>query len=288
MIRPNSQTLTVAKPEYAPYGLLSPAVKVVNLGSDWWLGGAIHELYDGGISYSVLADQGFDDGDTIREMVSPELGDTRFVHILPVTIEARVRSSTVGTTMDDLRKMAEDAIELVTQKALEEAFWEYLGSKYRSLANNTSDDSDDVERTVVSSSPVSSKRAQALLEGAVADNTVGYQPTLHFPRVVASGLELKEDDDKALKTVLGSYVVAGSGYSSKDQKGSALPDGQRAAYATGPVTVILGSDVLLPTDIPQAVNTANNVAEFFVQKPAMIAFSTKDVFSVLVDPTLDF
>lgn len=283
MIRPNSQKIEVAKPQISPYGILSPAVKVVNVDSDWWLGGAIHEIYDAGISYSVVADQGFDPGDIIREMTNPELGEARFAHVVPVTIETRLNVSTMGTDLSELQRMAEDAMDLVSQKAIEEAFWKYLGSKFRSLPNTTDGGDDEVIRTpLVPGTVLSPRNAQAVLEGAVAENTVGYQATLHFPRLATSNLEV-HDEDGALKTVLGSYVIAGSGYGNTDQDGNIIaPQGNRVAYATGPVTVLLGNAVVLP-DINQRVNTNNNVAEIFVQKPALIAFSTKDVFSVLVD-----
>ena len=282
MNRPTSQRLEVAKPVQSPYGLLSPAVKVIEIDNDWWLSGAIHELYDGGVSYSVVADQGFDPDDVIREMVVEDLGEPRFVHIVPVTVEARIRTSTIGVDLDDLKQKAEDAIELVQQKAIETAFLEYLGSGFRSLAG----ENETVNSVQVSSPPVPPRYAQALLEGAVADNTVGYQATLHFPRLASSNLRVW-DVDGVLTTRNGSQIIAGSGYSIKGPDGSDLPETQRAAYATGPVTVVLGETVLLPDDVSQVVDTKNNTAELFAQRPAMVAFSTKDVFSVLVDTTLD-
>lgn len=283
MNRPNSQKIEVAKPQISPYGLLSPAVKVITMSNDWWVAGAIHEVFDGGLAYSVVADQGYDPDDVIREMVVADLGDSRYVHVVPVTIEARINTSTLGMKIYDLETMAEDAIELVQQKAIEEAFWEYLGTKFRALPDS---DAEGTDRTPVGG-PVSPRHAQAILEGAVADNTVGYKATLHFPRIAASNLRVKCKDGE-LHTAIGSSVIAGSGYSNIGVDGSELSDTQRVAYATGPVTVVLGESVILPGDISQSINTATNTAEIFVQKPALIAFSTKDVFSVLVDTTLDF
>lgn len=282
MNRPNSQRLEVEKPIQSPYGLLSPAVKVIEIDNDWWLSGAIHEIYDGGVSYSVVADQGFDPEDTIREMVVDGLGDPRFVHIVPVTVEAKIRTSTLGVKPEDLRQMAEDAIELAQQKAIETAFWEYLGSGFRSLAG----ENETVNAVEVSATAVPPRYAEALLEGAVADNTVGYQATLHFPRLASSNLRAK-DVKGVLTTINGSQIIAGSGYSRKGPDGTDLPETQRAAYATGPVTVVLGNTVVLPDDVSQVVDTKNNTAELFAQRPALVAFSTKDVFSVLVDTTLN-
>lgn len=288
MIRPNTQKIEVAQPQMSPYGLLSPAVKVIKIDSDWWLSGAIHELYDGGVSYSTLVDMGSDPDDVIKEMVLPDLGDARFVHIVPVTIEARVNTSTIGVDVNGLESMAKDALELVQQKAIEEAFWQYMGSKFRSLPNNESSTDDEVVRmSLRNGTALSPRHAQAVLEGAVADHTVGYEATLHFPRLAASNLRVK-DHDGVLKTVIGSNVIAGSGYSNTDETGSAHSDPvQRTAYATGPMTVVLGKTEVFP-DPSQRVNTSTNTAEVFAQRPALIAFSTKNVFSVLVDTTLDF
>lgn len=287
MIRTNSQLLQVEKPVRAPYGLLGPAVKVVNDRSDWWLGGAIHELFDGGVSYSVLADQGYDPDDVIREMINPVLGEDRFVQILPVTVETRIKTSTLGVSLGDVKAMAEDSMELVLQKGLEEAFWEYLGTKFRALAGEAGTEG-TVVRTTINTTPVPSRKAVALLEDGVGTYTVGYRPTFHLPRIVASSADtMLKGDGEELVTSLGSNVIAGMGYSNTGTDGNALPDQQRVAYATGPVTVVLGETILLEDEHSKHVNTSNNVAEILVQKPALIAFSTKDVLSVLVDTNLD-
>lgn len=279
--RSNTKQVEVAPPVASPYGILSPAAHVKVVSTDEWLGGFFSQVYDAKAEYS-LSTMLYGDNNT-HIILEDDRESQHFLEYEPFMIRASVFGSTMGAKPDFYEQSARDSLEAIQQKAIEEEFWSgFVTQNNRNLAG-----SNPIDVTPTPGTGVRPKHAQALLEGAVGSQTTGYQATLHFPRTVASVLKLK-DREGVLSTTIGSRMIAGSGYNRIGPNGQVSTGSQYWAYATGPVTVLIGDSAVNLVDFPQSVNSPRNTVEYIAEKPAAIVTSTKDTFAVLVDIGLDY
>jgi hypothetical protein len=134
---------------------------------------------------------------------------------------------------------------------------------------------------------VKPRYGQAILEGALGDSPTGAEGVIHVTRDVTSILKVKKDDG-ALRTNLGTPVVAGAGYSRRGPDGTLAPTGKRWMYVTGPVSVRRGSLHIIPEKVNQAVDVRVNTIKYFVDRPVAVTWSTTNSYAVLVDLSLDY
>lgn len=289
MVRPNSILVNTQGPVMASYGLLSPAVTVHEVDTQWFTTNMMYKVGDAGVkvvNYPIAGGSG-----TNKTVVDNSANQNLYRLYYPFSVEASISVSTMGTDPEDIKKTLNDAIDVVTQKAIEREFWHGDIAKTltspnanRYLASNTA-----VDLTPVSGTGVKTHYGVAILEKALGDATIGSAGVIHMNRDVASTLKLEKNEDQtALLTPLGSGVVAGAGYSAAGPTGVVAPQNQSWMYATGPVTVYLGPATVTPDEVRQAVNTQNNTITFYMDRPAAVTWSTSNLYAVLVDLTLDY
>lgn len=281
--------LQAAPPKDALYGLLSPAVLVVKEQSEDWLSGFEYETTDAQAKVVIQSIVGANPA-TSYTAIAPVEGAPTLRTYYPFMVEASVKTSTMGTTPEKVQAAAEQALDVVMQKAIETEFWQGRIAK-----NLTSDNGnrylsheDAIDVTPTAGTAIKIKYGQALLEQALGNGTIGSRGTLHAPLLIASALGAS-DRDGALTTALGNTVVAGAGYSNTGPDGAVAPTGRAWMYATGPVTVHIGAtSTVTPEKISQAVVINKNTIEFYVNRPAAVTWSTTPLYAVLVDLELDY
>lgn len=281
--------LNATPPQGALYGILSPAVTVITEQSEDWINGFQYETTDAQAKVEISTIVGANPPvDYVA--IEPVPGAPTVRNYYPFMVTASVRASTMGTKIDQVQAAAENALEIVMQKAIEIEFWK--GTAAQALtAENDNRYLSHVEATDVTPTPgtaIKVKYGQALLEQALGNGTIGSRGTLHAPLLIASAMAAG-DRDGALTTGLGNTVVAGAGYSNTGPDGEVAPTGTAWMYATGPVTVHLGPmPTITPEKMSQAVNVSKNEIEFFVDRPAAVTWSTTPLYAVLVNLELDY
>ena len=283
-----SNTVATEQPAPSPFGLLSPAVTVVENNDERWIRGFPYETFDGTAEVSnwPIAKSSSNEGSVVLE--NQGLPVARLYY--PFDIKASITSSTMGTNPEEVYETAKQALDVVTQKAIEHEFWsgEVAKNVTESFAEGTRYLShEDAIDVTPDGGAVRVRYGQALLEQALGEATIGSAGVIHAPRLIASALEAS-DVDGALTTNLGTKVVAGSGYSNTGPDGAIAPTGKAWMYATGPVTVNLGKLHIVPGTVSQAVDSKVNTITYFVDRPAAVTWSTSLLYAVLVDLTLDY
>jgi len=283
-------------PSALPYGILSPAANVIEDNDDRWLRGFVYPTVDAGASLELFPFGGTPTSYDMESAIVPGDAPVSYRKYYPFGIKASMSASTMGQSPDELLADASAVLDTVTQKAIEIEFWK--GTIARKLQATDADagtrylggteDEDYIDVTPSGSTGgVKPRYAQALLEQALADATIGSRGTLHVPPLVASILKLK-DDKGVLRTNLGTSAIVGAGYSSTGPDGQPVAAGKAWMYATGPVTVRLGRIDVTPTTPAEAVDTTVNTIKYFIDRPAAVTWSTANLFAVLVDLSLDY
>lgn len=288
MPRPLTDLVPTNGPAPSFFGLLSPAATVVEDPSVNWIDGFTHEIGDARVSVKNRVLSGGPDGTGV--VVAPNTLDILQTYI-PFLVEADFHASTFALSPDSVEARAKEALDVVTQKAVEREFWTGEVAKLLTRDNDNrylaSSGATDV--TPVPGTGIRVGHAQALLEEALGNATVGSFGTLHAPRSVAD-LFRKEysEDGLTLRTPLGNTIVAGTGYTNVGPSGNAPAANLRWVYATGPVTVRLGSVDYRPLKVSQAVDTRQNTTEYVAARAAAVTWSTSNLYAVLVDLSLDY
>lgn len=291
------------KLEQASYGLLSSASKVYHYAADKdnWIVGLDHEVVDSGVlTENLLITGGGNQTDGVVE-IDDTTESLRQLSYSPFLLQATAKGSVMGTTLEELEEKAKNILDISTQKMVEREFWTGELSKqsndiFGPIGSHSSDfsksrylaSSDVIDVTPTKGSGVKPRLGQALLEGALGAQTIGYKGTIHSPRDVASVLKIKDDKDGVLRTNLDTPFVAGSGYTKQGPDGTEAPAGQYWMYATGPTAVVLGDITYSHDNSVQAYNAKKNDIEIIAERPAAVVWTTKDVFAVLVDLNLDY
>lgn len=286
MVRINSTLVDTAMPVMAPYGILSPATEVKDL-PDNFQAGFTYAISDAGlvVRNTALYGGGFES----ETVVDNSDNKTTFGFYYPFNIEASIEASTMGTNPEDIRVSANNALNLVAQKAIESEFWHGTIAKSLTKENDNRYLSRELalDVTPVEGSAVKVRYGQALLEEALAESPLSSVGTIHAPKLIASVLQTSPSDG-AMVTNLGTKVVAGSGYSHIGPDGVLAPTGRAWMYATGPVTVFLGATNVTPDKLNQAIDIQSNTVKYYVNRAAAVTWSTTHLYAVLVDLTLDY
>lgn len=296
IIGSNTLVVDTASPEPSDYGILSPATTLIKDNDDRWIGGFTYPTIDAGASVMLAPISGDSSVLAGTEVITPETGALPYRFYYPFDIKASMQASTMGSTPEEIYNNAESVLDTVTQKAIEIEFWRGIvartlqgtgakaGNRYLGSAAGT----DFVDVTPSGSvGGVKPRYAQALLEQALGDATIGSKGVLHAPRLLASILKV-EDSNGVLKTNLGTPMVAGAGYSMTSPDGQPAAAGKAWMFATGPLTVRIGHISVIPGEISQAVDTRVNTITYYIDRPAAVTWSTSKLFAVQVDLSLDY
>jgi hypothetical protein len=278
MVLSNTDRLATAGLEVSPFGILGPATTVFNENSDYWTSGLTYQINDAGVIVETSPIFGGDPNDNV-EVVDNSGNPENFKTYFPFDIKASIQVSTFGNTPASVQEAAENALSIVEQKAIESEFWNGDIAKLLTSANDNRylASTATVDLTPTPGTAVKPRYGQAILEGAFGD----------APREVASVLKV-EKEGGALRTNLGTKVVAGAGYSRRGPDGTLATAGKYWMYATGPVSVRRGSLHIVPEKVNQAVDTRVNTIKYYVDRPAAVTWSTTHSYAVLIDLALDY
>lgn len=285
----------VARVKPAPYGLLSPAVTVIEDNSVYWQGGQETGV-TGYASVEIISADG-----TKKVTVAPANTDKSLTReYVPFQVRVSFAPSTFGLTPDEVKTMVREYAEAATAKAIEREFWtgalskaltvpvdpETPGSGYTPPNRYLASSGAQVVNPAADS-PVKTKYGLALLEQALGDCGVGERGVIHTTRGVGSALGIKGSDGR-IETPIGNYIVAGTGYTGSGPDGDDPTGDEAWMYATGPVTVRLGPVEIFPERTSDAVNTSTNKIEYEAVRTAAISWSNDCHFAVLVDLSQDY
>lgn len=285
MVVRNIGTTVYTRPvSISKFGILSRAAEVITDNNNDWVGGFTYDTIDGKITSTNQTILGTSTH-TEAVVVSNE-GDPVYRYYYPFDVETTIELSTMGSNPDAVLDLATRALDVVLQKNIEREFWTGTLSD---VVLNRSLSQTDVENLTPGASTITGVRVKhglAILERALGDSTIGSAGVIHATRDVASILDCSNEDN-ALVTKLGNFVIAGSGYTGSGPADVAPPAGMAWMYATGPVTVRVGSINVTPESVGQAVDSSNNTIKYFVDRPAAVTWSTSKLYAVLVDLSLD-
>lgn len=213
----------------------------------------------------------------------------RFVNTLPFGIVARDECLTPGWNVQNRKARVLRQLDLVTPKAVEMELW---NGSYRQAADAGATTGMYLSSTaaeVIETGAQKPRVAMALLEQAIATCGPGFQATLHMTPLVTSmiGAELRASDDR-LETVNGNLVAVGAGYDGRGPGEATAPTNNFVhwIYATGPVSIHLGTDELVTVDEVQATNAATNEMTYVAERPASVHWDGCCHFAVQVDVRL--
>lgn len=285
MVVRNIGTTVYTRPvSISKFGILSRAAEVITDNNPDWIDGFVYDTIDASVTSANKHISGSSSPDRV-EVVS-NLGQKPFRYYYPFDVETTVEISTMAMSPSEVLSIATKALDIVLQKNIEREFW--TGDLAADTGNRNLSQTDYVNMTPSGSTTtgVRAKHGLAILERALGEATIGSAGVIHATRDVASLLDCSNDDG-ALVTKLGNYVVAGSGYTGTGPQDIAAPAGMAWMYATGPVTVRVGALNLTAEDVSQVVDSSKNTIKYYVDRPAAVTWSTSKLYAVLVDLSLD-
>lgn len=213
--------------------------------------------------------------------------DELFEDIDPFFIQVDDKGSAMGLLGQDRFSRILNQLEATTQKALEFELWTGAasiedGAENPYLTQTTS--------TVLTTGGVAPKKALYLIEGALSNSPTGAGGVIHVSRDVASTLTLQDairpvtgpDGVVHLETVLGTKVIAGTGYLGN---GPGLTDAtatNKWIYATGPVSVTLGDPEVVEEDLNRAFTPATNDVYLTAIRAASVYFDPSVFYAAQV------
>lgn len=273
--------------EQSKYGILSDASQVLTPDNEKWVANFTHSLYDSDVIAENILQQMIGGGvlqtDTVFENTNGRTPSS--LEYTPFFVETRVSGSTMEFGADSKREKAEEALNIVQQKAIEQEVWTGALSKMLTgtdefRRNRYFSDFNDPNFISLSDTALSPNNALALMEEGIGERTLGIRGVIHMPRRIASlaSIEADSGDSEILYTELGNYVIAGSGYTKIGT--------DYWLFGTGPMTVVLGAAQIIPVEHSQAVDTRKNNIEYIAQKPVGVFWTTSTVLGVKVDPNL--
>lgn len=262
----------------APYGLLSPAVKVIEDNDPHW---------QSGFQYETLGCAGTTSVHSICVSASASIVEATgelWRSYKPFEVQTTFSCSTMSRTPSELEEMARNELDIVVQKAVEREFLNgtLAQAEFDEAGEGTNRYLSDDDAVSLSASPVKLKQGIALLEDAIAYTGNGAQGVIHVPRSVASVDGLAPKSDGALRSNIDTPVVAGVGYS------PAPGETDVVLYGTGAVTVRLGPVVVVPEEASQAVDRKVNTTTYVATRVAAVTWDSCVHFSVPVDLSLDY
>ena len=275
------------------FGLLGCVKAETNLDEDQWVRG-FSQYWDSGI-YSA---KNWDDTDTTSYTIASNATPTRYLEVKPFFIEVEDYRSTLGLLGIDHIERIKLQTECITQKALEAELWEGAirlgeGHSNRALV--------DPAATILNSgTALSATRALALLEQTIGETSAcGIQGVIHMTRDVAALVASsslvypnRNNSDTFLRTVGGTPVVIGSGYSGAGPTDAAGDTETPTAtnkwmYATGDVRVRLGNIDVVNDNLAQGYDVSGNANSMRIKaiRPVAVYFDSSVHLAIRVDLT---
>jgi hypothetical protein len=282
----------VTAPKIVPSALgLLAAFKPENAPSeDQWVRGFSQE-WEGTVQYLT----NWDDTDTTSEEIVSNATVNYYDEIKPFFIEVDETRSTLGFLGIDRMERIKNQLEAMTQKAMEVELWDGTIRKGESHDNKALS---DASATVLNSgTALSPRRALALLEFEAGQvSHAGEQGVIHMTRDVYSLLTsvgdvfMYDEDEKRVKTLNGTPVVVGSGYSGTGPDGASNNTASvtnKWMYATGSVKTYLGDVDVVNDSLAQGYDVSGNANDIRIKaiRPAATYFSTTIHLAVRVDLT---
>lgn len=286
-IRRNTAVIKTRPVSISKFGILSRAAEVIEDNNDDWVGGFTYSTLDGSLVSTNVSILGANP--PVSSVVVPDANEETFRFYYPFDVQTTIQVSTMGTMPAQVLEDASAALDVVLQKNIESEFW--TGNIASQL------DDPDINRYLTqagsvnltpsgSATGVRVKHGLAILERALGNSTIGSRGVIHVTRDVASVLDASNQDD-ALVTKLGNFVIAGSGYTGTGPENLAAAETKTWMYATGPVTVRVGKLHVTPENVGQAVDSSKNTIKYYVDRPAAVTWATSKIYAVLVDLSLD-
>lgn len=214
----------------------------------------------------------------------------------PFSIITAYECATPGYSPEERRALSLKQLEAVTEKAVEIELWS--GAVAQAAGRLTVPYLSDNSAVDVTGggTAVDVQLGIAKLEQALADCGLGTQGVIHLTRQAASVAgsigAIKRDDDR-LHTILGTPVVAGTGYSPSIVPAdpvedvtaavtaiAAVPDSPHWGYATGPVTVLVGAAEHVAEDV---FDHTNNLLTVLSARPAAVFWDSRCTAAVQMD-----
>lgn len=275
------------------FGLLDCVKADTNLDEDQWVRG-FSQYWSSGI-YSA---KNWDDTDTTSYTIASNATPTRYLEVEPFFIEVEDYRSTLGLSGIDHIERIKLQTECITQKALEAELWEGAirlgeGHSNRALV--------DPAATILNSgTALSARRALAFLEQKIGETSAcGIQGVIHMTRDVATLVASssliypnRDNSDTFLRTVGGTPVVVGSGYSGAGPTDAAGDTGTPSAtnkwmYATGDVRVRLGNIDVVNDNLAQGYDVSGNANSMRLKaiRPVAVYFDSSVHLTIRVDLT---
>jgi hypothetical protein len=282
----------VTAPKIVPSALgLLAAFKPENAPSeDQWVRGFSQE-WQGTVQYLT----NWDDTDTTSEEIVSDATVNYYDEIKPFFIEVDETRSTLGFLGIDRMERIKNQLEAMTQKAMEVELWDGTIRKGESHDNKALS---DASATVLNAgAALSPRRALALLEFEAGNvSHAGEQGVIHMTRDVYSLLTsvgdvfMYDEDEKRVKTLNGTPVVVGSGYSGTGPDEAANNTASvtnKWMYATGSVKTYLGDVDVVNDNLAQGYDVSGNANDIRIKaiRPAATYFSTTIHLAVRVDLT---
>lgn len=249
----------VPNPTPSRYGLLSSAVTVDEPNPHWRLEGVQYEPLgcEAASTYPPACDP------------SPPSKSATYgiplVTIPPFVVYKGVQCSAPSFTDPVLRDRISSELALGESRAVEGVVWEGSGSfPSVNLAGAA---------VALGTDPLTPTGAFVALESAMA-SCYGGDAYLHIPRGALAAFAARgyiERDGNRLRTLAGSVVVAGGGYTGTDPDGEAT-DGVVWAYATGTVFAWRGPVEFTAGDPGEYINRANNDAVLVAERVVAVGW----------------
>lgn len=278
-----------AQPELAPFGILSSAVTVHKDSTEHWIGGITYETPDANVSVRNISILGATTQKAVTAVNSPKQDNFRFYY--PFSVEATIKTSTMGNDPEKVKESAREALDIVASKAISKEFWDGDIAKLleSTNANRYLAHSSATDVTPTPGTGVKVRQGLGLLVEALGKGSIGSKGVVHAPPSVVEALSSSLiEKDGGLFTKTGHGVVSGVGYSRRGPSGALATGNLAWMYATGPVTVHLGAITITPEKLNQAADIQQNNIQYFVDRPASVTWSTSNLYAVLVDLSLDY